>query len=209
MLLNARCTVGIALALFLGGDIHAQEDKTSVTRQEFQIIVDYFVCVKPSGLPCMCGKEQDKKTCPKCEEWTEKRETLSGEASLKPDAYSYKTGPPRANVFISDVARQIYGKGLPKNDAGHDITLEELYKNPQKYGWIEVPSHGQKTGALVVWPSVGGLVVSDNSQAPGNETSSVEVVYPSDKKQGQLNKTDAKFLDPGTKPKYLVPAPNK
>jgi hypothetical protein len=201
--------IGFA-ALFSVG---VQAQSASQLEQNFQITLAYFVCDKPTEVKCKCEREEEKKTCPKCEEWVKEERTFNAAIKLNKEAYSYETGPPRANQFVNDVAKQIYGQGLPK-DNGHTVTFGELYKDPQKYGWTEVPADKPKTGSLAVWPSMGGVVVSDTSQTPQNPAASqtsqndlgaVEVLYPSDKKDGQLNRADAKFLDTDAKPKYVIP----
>jgi len=162
--------------------------------------VHYLVCIKPADVACVAISESEKSQCPKCTEWKEVNLKTSKNLDVDPQAYSYDTGSktPRANVFLSDATKKLFGTGLPKTEAGSPIKVGELYNHPEKYGWIELPPDQEKAGAIVVWPTMGGLVVE-------GKTERILVLHPSDKRKGELKTTDAKYLAPDAKPKFLLP----
>lgn len=206
MKVATRFVPAFAIALCLVSIAQAQQNTASTWNKELGISFTYYVCVMPKNLSCKCpAKKDEESTCPKCAEWTKQERSFEVNLALKTSGYSYKSGPPRANVFVNDAARQIYGKGLPRNNVNHYITLHQLYQDPQKYGWSEVGAKQNKTGTLAVWPSNGGVVVADHSGETNRTSDSIQVLYPSAKKGGKLNQADVGSIDSGLKPKYLIP----
>lgn len=160
--------------------------------------ITFCLCIDP---PNFCAVScTNKGSCRECKQW---KELVFGRHD-----YSYEKGVPRANWFLDDAATKIYGEGLAKSDVGHPVTFSELYQDPEKYGLAELGEDQPKNGSLIVWPSIGGLAVTRGAEIPqteGEKTLGIAVLYPSDKKKGELAFTDPKYLGEGEKPKYLVP----
>jgi hypothetical protein len=158
-----------------------------------------YQCVKPETAQCLVQGEEQESTCPECTQWIA--------VAFDSGHYSYNTGPPRANYFVSDASNKLFGNPLPSNSAGHPISMQALYSNPGKYGWIELKPNAPKIGSIAVLPSVGGVVVDGAKNQSGPcAGGAVCVLYPSNKKDGNLAYGDIKDLTGADRPKFLVPA---
>lgn len=201
---------GLVVFCLCAGNIFGQEKQAPIPPAPVMmtISIDYWYCAQPSRSDWIAFNDEDKKKYPDCSKWQER--LVQKLAQFDSNAYDYKGGAARANWFVSDAAQQIYGTGLPKNSAGEPgITLKELYNDPGKFGWIEIPADRAKPGSFAIWPTVGGLVISENSSpaTDSTQTKTNLILYPSDKEKGALAKTKAIYLDPNSKPKYLIPIP--
>ncbi len=114
------------------------------------------------------------------------------------DRYSYETGPPRASQFLSDAARQLYGDEA----AGAGVRISQLWEDPERQGWVEVDPGQELIGTIAVWPSIAGVVVKQRREGASD---SAVVLYPSDRREGELAHTEARFMNPGIEPKFVVP----
>jgi len=112
------------------------------------------------------------------------------------DDDSYKD---KANYFLDDVSKKIYGSSLPWTGSEHPVPTSELYKNYLKLGYALLPDNVNNTGALALWPGVGGVVVDDSEAV-------VRVLYPSASRDGKLNVLYARFMSKEYEPRYLVPS---
>ena len=123
------------------------------------------------------------------------------------DSYTYvqSTEFPRANFMASAAAEEIYGQGFPVTEFGLPVPSSTLYDDPERFGWTDVSSLASKEGAIAVWPTMSGLVVGDDTgdSADGQET--IEILYPSHMRDGELVIGDSEWLGEGATPRFLVP----
>lgn len=156
--------------------------------------VAYWKCADPQSCTCLALTNEDKVACPQCGRWLE----------MTLDRFKYGYGRttasardmPRANVFLNDMAHEIYGQDLPKTKYGHPILMKDFYNDPESFGWRIVEPASAEPGSLVLWPTFGGVVMGKVHGEP-------RVLYPSHQKGGELTFSDASAL--GAKPKFVAP----
>lgn len=194
----SRASVATFASWFLLNALHSGAQEFATADLAFSLT--YYECVDPSQEPpCVCAAAEDKgESCPGCNLWEERHTSISKFASFDAGAYSYSTGLPRANEFVSDVTISVYGTVYPKTGYDYPITTSDLYDNYRTYGWVELEADADKTGSIAVWHGLAGLVVGET----GNQ---VEVLYPSDYRYGTLHVGGASFIAAGEEPRYILP----
>lgn len=174
----------------------------SAAMQRIEMAAEYklHICVSPNATPpCVCTKPADRaRKCPGCQQWREEPLLTSVSAKLGTNDYAYSGGAPRANVFASDVAKELWGESFPTTEAGFPLTAADFYKSYDRYGWLEVSASANKVGTLVAFENMVGVVVAD-------ENGELVVLYPSHQRDGALNRTRLKYLGAPAAAKFLVP----
>lgn len=172
--------------------------------QEFSLNMGavYYECVDPDEKPpCVCGTDEKKaETCPTCLAWAQRTLGLRWTVRFDAQQYSFATHPfvPRANFLARDVAKQVYNVDYPETAFGYPITAETMFASYDDFGWIELDEEiGSRIGALAVTSSWMGLVVSEDE--------SVNVLYPSSRRNGDLAISNVNYVVPGEEVKYLLP----
>ena len=199
-LLRIVATAGL-VCLVASPSVYA-EPPQNMSEWQLAISVRYFECVEPEEpQKRVVHREEDKKSVdPPCMTW---RERWIGRTRLEldPSGYTYDTGiaEPRANIFVHDVNKAIYGEETVTNEFGFPATVGELFENPTAYGLVEIASDQERTGALVVSPTFGGVIVRHSGDGPE------KVLYPSHKLRGELNEGDVNVIFGKEPTKYLVP----
>lgn len=192
-------TLVVGCFLFFNANAEVDNNKLSLS-------IAYNVCIVPDKPACFTYKEADKKKCPHCKKWG--RNFLGSTHNItnifSESKYSYDSGLkiPRANFMLQDAAKELYGVEFPKTKEGFPITINTIYQEPEKYGWVEVDKDSRKIGVLVVWPNIGGVIVrSENDDGRRQDF----VLYPSHKKRGKLNMSAVEKLKKEGTPKFIVP----
>ncbi len=194
----------LLLVLTLPLVISAEEKEAEIS-YNISLELAFSKCVNPEKPPCYAFNEKDKEKCPNCITWEQgfigQKNKLIPFNELE---YSYDKGKriPRANFLLRDAAKIIYETEFPKTEYGYPVTIGTIYKNPEKYDWVELSSDAPKAGALAIWPNIGGVVVNHKGVALQEE---VIVLYPSDKLKGRLNTIKASKLSKEGVPKYIIP----
>jgi hypothetical protein len=212
-----------------------QPQKASGTDQvSISIRITYYQCVSgphKGSVVLRASETCREETC----RWREKSSSSNQELQLNPTAYSYRSGPPRANAYLNDMSVQLYGTPLPQTKDERLVNCRKLYNFHEEYGWIELPESQSKTGALCLWPSVGGVVVSDPAVSESTSTEKEEtelqiermlslyspvdepvyesvtkrreplLLYPSDTRNGNLRLLSSSYIVNEKPPKYLMP----
>ncbi len=167
------------------------------TRAYDLVASTYFECAEPESLGCIASTEdRGREICPDCIGWVERPYFENSSLGFDPLAYSYETGPPRANVFANDAVEQLYPGEFPRGPAGIPVVSAELFERTEELGWTEV-SNG-RTGTLAVTRSWVGVVVSD---AQGD----IRVLYPSHALNGQLTVGDIENIIGDQDVKFILP----
>jgi hypothetical protein len=130
--------------------------------------------------------------------------------------FAYTGAPaPSNHTFLDLVSRQVYGIPLPQYPNGSPVSTAQLYSHPSLYGWVELGPDDPKEGALAIWPTMGGLVITgaggrdyatQQRQRQGQlpDLEGVQVLYPSHQLEGKLTIGSSDYLG-DSKPKFIVP----
>jgi hypothetical protein len=162
--------------------------------------VTYYRCLQPEDAKCIALTPKDKELCPKCAKWETKVASLDV-ANLLPTQTS-SSPLSQANYFLAVAAEEFCGHNWPTTRYGYPVPVQDVYRNPERWGWREAKESGPGEGCLAVYPKMGGLVVGTAGQ-PG--LSDVSVLYPS-YSRGALAITNAgalgevKLIEPQSKP---------
>jgi hypothetical protein len=181
--ISAMVSVAITAAPVLADDVTAS------------IALSYFECVSPVTKPtCVAPDNASKpKSCPGCKSW--RRVTIDTDVTAQP-APDY----PQPNAFADDVAKQLYGSGLPEGEDGKLVSVAHFYKNFEQYGWVEVAAGQSKEGTLAVLPTTAAVVIDE--KANGQE----RVIYSSTKRDGAIRESDLSVLEAAVgEAKFIVP----
>ena len=133
--------------------------------------------------------------------------------NLDHDGYTYSLASsnindqPRSNWMASDAAFQLFRQGFPRTGQdGPPITSAKLYATPEEFDWVDVSDSASRVGAIVIWPSMSGVVVANkSSRDQPTDSTNIDVFYPSHKWKGQLKTSPLSSLKFGEKPKFVVP----
>ena len=169
----------------------------------------YYKCSQGNAFGCVATSEDGKHGCEnrmgQCGKWIEVKTSFS----IAPNAFAYENSPlgARANHFIDEVSRQIYGQGLPRYKDDTLFTTSELYEDPAEHGWRVLDEDESYLNAIALWPGVAGVVVVDSPQLRGEaRIRKVDVLYPSHRINGHLRILSAWSIDKKNAPKFIVPA---
>lgn len=170
----------------------------------------YFKCSQGNAFGCVATTEIEKTTCEdgmgQCGKWVEVKTSFS----VAPDAFAYDKSPigARANHFVDEVVRQVYGQGLPRHKDNMLFTTSELYIDPEAHGWRVLGEGESFINAVALWPGVAGVVVVDDPALRGEaRIRKVDVLYPSHRINGHLRILSAWSIDKTNPPKFIVPKP--
>ena len=200
--------IGLVLfACIVFSTVHVHAQGRDIEPYELQLRFVHYICEDPEMEPkCLAWDEQSKALCPvMCVRWRQEVTGRNSTVRFPTTAYSYTTGPPRANVMASDAAEAIYGIGFPRDRTGQPLLSRELFANPSASGWIALPPGQSREGAIAVWPQMSGVVVQDTLPATGEDLATVQVLYPSDRLAGELAVSPADALTVNTEPIFLRP----
>jgi hypothetical protein len=183
----------LLLILGIGNEAYSQP---LVEPQVIQLKVTYYECLNPvEQPPCVCSREDQKsESCPNCQAWAEKTVSSEFNIAFGKRGTLYSSGSAPANYFVQDIAKTIYGTDRP---SAPPPTTSLLYKDPARYGWLELDKKSDVTGSVAVWSGGAGLVIDSKS---GN----TRVLYPSQKLR-TLNVEDLHDLTPPGQVKYIIP----
>lgn len=92
-------------------------------------------------------------------------------------------------MVFEELVEDAYGEG---ESGDVPVTPEVLYLEPERLNWVDVSELRDKTGAMAVWPSTAGVVVSDREGR-------VLVQYPN-------GRYGAQDIMEGPAPRYVVPS---
>lgn len=172
--------------------------------------MSYNKCAQGKAFGCVATTDAEKAQCEDtmggCGQWV----TISVPFSVAPDAFSYERSPlgGRANYFVDEVAKQVYGAGMPTHQDGTLFTTGELYADPVAHGWRVLGEDESYRNAIALWPGVAGVVVADVPDARGAERlRKVDVLYSSHRLEGRLRVLPASSVDKENTPKFVVPTP--
>lgn len=159
------------------------QDTLTLTKEELNISLEWFVCVEPDEeRACVCLKEDDKsKACPNCKKWKKEFSSETLALELNKFEYSFEEGKgfPRANFFARDLAYQVYDSEYPKTEYGYPVTTGVFYSEYESFDWVSLDEEDKKIGSMIIFPSFVGIVTSDSSGI-------LEVLYPRGKQNGEL-----------------------
>ena len=162
---------------------------------------EVYVCTQPeSATPCWAFTESElSQRCPQCQSNKKRTIRCKKQIAIDKDSFAYMVGGSqlRAHQFADRAAKELYGIGLPTAENGAPLPTTDLYENHERYGWVEVEDSRFYNGAIAVWPGLAGVIVSTED--------SIQILYPSHKRDGQLRIINIQYLRNGEEPKYLVP----
>ena len=101
---------------------------------------------------------------------------------------------------IVEAVELIYQTSLPTRGDRASV-VGTLYDNPLELGWVDVSEFPKRAGAVVMWPSMSGVVVAD---AGGT----VLVLYPELESEGGYLSAPVGAVGDGSEPRYVVPLSN-
>lgn len=190
------------------GGLLGQAGKPNAVPQQsrsLSIELSYYQCADPSNCKCVALTEKDRNDCGECKKWEQKFLSLASKVTLPTDGFSYQTtGSPANHDFLNLASQQAFGISLPRRPDGSPIPTSQLYKNPGRYGWLQLGPDDPKEGALAIWSTMGGLVVKDERNPNQQGLNRLMVLYPSHKLEGELTVGNAVYLGIG-EPKFIVP----
>jgi len=155
----------------------------------------FYRCFNPKEPVCTATTEAGKAKCPHaCTQWVEfiiNRQWFS--AKLLADG-------PGSNLVLANASEELYGF-RPTNPQGVPPKTSEVWRNPEKYKFVQVAPKDAAVGTLVVLPHLTGVVVE-----PSDKTSDIRVVYASSKLGGKANEEFMEYLlDDKIEPKFIKP----
>jgi hypothetical protein len=169
----------------------------SRARTRVEIKVAYYECVSPAACKCVAATQEEKDQCPECSKWSKVYLPSSAEFLDMNAHYS------QDEFFLADATREIYGRGSSAGKESESIFVSDFYNNYGSYGWVEVGKDFASSGALVLWPDRGGLLMG-GGEASGGTPPQILVCSPKPGGGCSVTQIDLAKIEDAGEPRYVI-----